>query len=199
MASNASNPSSTASYDSKQSRQIVSTQFFIYRTTPRRTQKTNVAVEHTLQSRKTGRLSVEKKQNPSFTQEWSEEAACYHFGSNVGNRIKRCTWSGKKWTSRKAMSPKKTSCARPPQSQRLKECRRPKRTNVPLHANRIVAVVLCQNHSGKQLVHLTHHHGSTQVPKKALYRGDLWELSHPRKLALAILSTQGKLALFPKG
>ena len=61
-----------------------------------------------------------------------------------------------------------------------------------------MAVVLCQNHRVKQLVHLTHHHGSTQVPKESLYRGDLWELSRPRKLALAILSTQDNLAL-PKG
>ena len=44
-----------------------------------------------------------------------------------------------------------------------------------LHANRIVAVVLCPNHRGKQLVRLTHHHGSTQVPKKTLYHGVLWE------------------------
>ena len=74
----------------------------------------------------------------------------------------------------------------------------PKRTNVPLHVNRIVAVVLCQNHRGKQLVPLTHHHGYTQVPKKALYRGDLWWLGRARKLALAILSTQRTLALFSK-
>ena len=76
------------------------------------------------------------------------------------------------------MSPEKTSRARPPHLQRLKDYRRPKRTNVPVHVNRIVAVILCQNLCGRQLVHLTHPHGSTQVPNKALYRGGLWVLSH---------------------
>ena len=103
-----------------------------------------------------------------------------------------------KWTSRKTMPPEKTSRARPLQSRRLKEYRRPKSTNVPLHANRIVAVVLCLSHRGKRLVRLTHHHGSTQVPKKTQYHGDLLELSHNRMLALAILSIQSNSALSPE-
>ena len=54
---------------------------------------------------------------------------------------------------------------------------RPKRTNVPLHANRIVAVVLCQNHRGKQLVHLTHHKLKYTGAQESTVRGDLWGLS----------------------
>ena len=57
---------------------------------------------------------------------------------------------------------------------------------MPPRVNHIVAVVLFQSHSGMQLVQMTHHHGSTQVPKKALYHVDLCGPSHPRKLALAI-------------
>ena len=114
------------------------------------------------------------------------------------NPVKRSTWrNGKKWTSRKAMYPEKASRARPPQPQRLMEYRKPRRTNVALHANRIVAVILCRNHRVKQLVRLTHHHGSTQVPKEARYHGYLQGLSRPQKLALANLSTQGKSAIFP--
>ena len=112
---------------------------------------------------------------------------------------KRDLEDGNKLMSRKAMPPEKTSRARPLQPQRLKEYRRPRRTNVPLHANRIVAVVLCPSHRGKQLVRLTHHHGSTQVPRKTLYHGDLWEFSHPRMLVFVILSIQSNLALFPEG
>ena len=51
---------------------------------------------------------------------------------------------------------------------------------------------------GKQLMHLTHHHGNTQGPMKPLHLGDLWELSHPRKLALATLSNRSNLERFPK-
>ena len=95
------------------------------------------------------------------------------------SRIKRGTWRNvKKRMSRKAMPPWKTSRARPPYSLFLKVVERPKRTNVLLHVKRIMAVVLCGSHRGKKLVHMMHHHGSTQVPKRTLYHGDLWELTH---------------------
>ena len=48
------------------------------------------------------------------------------------------------------------------------------------------AVVLCPSHRGKQLVRFTHHHGSTQVPKKTLFHEDLRELSRTRMRALDI-------------
>ena len=76
------------------------------------------------------------------------------------------------------------------ESERLQKAQE---TNVPQHVNRIVAVFFCPYHRGKQLVHLTHHHGSTQVPKKVLHRG-----ISEGSVALAILSTQGNLALFSK-
>ena len=61
--------------------------------------------------------------------------------------------------------------------QKLKEFRRPRRTNVPLHANRIVAVDLCQNHREKQF---------SWYPKKHGIMGISGGPSRPRKLALAI-------------
>ena len=117
----------------------------------------------------------------------ARDSFLHHSDDRVDLLVQKGAWRiWRHWTSSKGMSLEKTSRARPPYLHRLKDYRGPKRTNVPPHVNRIVAFVLCQNHRGKQLVHLSHHHGSTQVPKKALYRGDLWELSRPRKLALAI-------------
>ena len=70
--------------------------------------------------------------------------------------------------------------------------------NVPLHANRIVAIVHCQNHCGKQLVHLTHHLGSTQVPKKVLYHRDFWGAQPPSKARARHFHPLEQCGTFPK-
>ena len=50
-----------------------------------------------------------------------------------------------------------------------------------LLAHRLATVPLCLNLCGRQLVHLTHRHGNTQRPMKALYLGDLWVPQPPSK------------------